>query len=241
MLRPRMLIGSMVFLLGTTGAAMGSKPASAQEQTSTTTAPTDVPPVKKFGKMDPRHPLHIGDDYYPNESRKHHEQGRCGIAFYINADGSVSAGQLLQSSGYPRLDIACIESVIDVSMLPATVNGTPVAGWSDFGVVWVLDRAPPPQPPLEKSAVPRIADDYEFQVGEKFYPEAARAKHQRGYCVVHTTIGSSGMALNARVTRSTGSEILDKACLAAVTVARFTPELQNGRPVADSTDIAIYW
>jgi hypothetical protein len=31
--------------------------------------------------------------------------------------------QLLKSSGYPRLDSACIESVIDVLMLPATVSG----------------------------------------------------------------------------------------------------------------------
>jgi TonB family protein len=58
---------------------------------------------------------------------------------------------------------------------------------------------------------------------------------------VHTTVGSSGTALNAGITHSTGSVILDKACFAAVTAARFTPEVQNGRPVADSTDIAIYW
>lgn len=43
------------------------------------------------------------------------------------------------------------------------------------------------------------------------------------------------------ITRSTGSEIHDKACLAAVTAAKFNPDLQNGTPIADSTDIAIYW
>jgi TonB family protein len=140
------------------------------------------------------------------------------------------------------LDTACFESVIGVPLIPATINGTPVAGWYDFGVVWVINHAAQPyQPPSERPAFPRIADDYEFQAGDKFYPDAARAQHPRGYCVVHTTVGSSGTALNAGVTRSTGSAILDKACLAAVTAARFTPELQNGRPVADSTDIAIYW
>jgi TonB family protein len=97
------------------------------------------------------------------------------------------------------------------------------------------------RPPSEKPGFPRVADDYEFQAGDKYDPEAARAKHERGYCVVHTTIGSSGTALNAAITRSTGSAILDKACIEAVTTAPFTPELQNGRPVADSTDVAIYW
>jgi TonB family protein len=58
---------------------------------------------------------------------------------------------------------------------------------------------------------------------------------------VRTTVGSTGTALNAGITHSTGSAILDKACIEAVTAARFTPELQDGRPIADSTDIAIYW
>jgi TonB family protein len=191
--------------------------------------------------MDPRHPLHIGANYYPRESLRHHEQGRCLLAFFIQADGSVPAVQLLKSSGYPHLDTACIESVIDVPVLPAIVNGTPVAGWSDFPLVWLIDKAQPPGPPREKSDFPRVSDDYELQVGDKFYPDSARAQHPRGYCVVHTTVDSSGTALNAGITRSTGSAVLDKACVEAVTAARFTPELQNGRPVADSTDIAIYW
>jgi TonB family protein len=215
--------------------------ASAQDQAPSTTTPTDTPPGKKLGQMDIRHPLHIGSDYYPKQSLKKHEQGKCYVAFLIEANGSVPAMQLLKSSGYPRLDTACIESVIDVPMLPATVNGAPVTGWNDFNLVWVIDHAQPYQPRPEKSAFPRLADDYEFQAGAKFYPEAARPKHERGYCVVHTTVGSTGAAFNAAITRSAGSAILDQACLAAVKDARFTPEIQDGAPVADSTDIAIYW
>lgn len=108
-------------------------------------------------------------------------------------------------------------------------------------MVWVINHAQPYQPPAESPAFPRVADDYEFQAGGKFCPEAARIKRPGGYCVVHTTVDSSGAALNAIIAHSTGSAILDKACVEAVTAARFTPELQNGRPVADSTDIAIYW
>jgi TonB family protein len=209
------MIGVASLLLIAIAAAIPHKVASAQEQAPSTTAPTDTP-VRKIGNMDVRHPQHIGSDYYPKRSLKNHEQGRYYVAFLIEADGSVPALQLLKSSGYPRLDTACIESVIDVPMLPATINGTPIAGWSDFNLAWIIDPALPYQPPPEKSAFPRVADDYEFQVGEKFYPEAARAKHQKGYRVVHTTVGSSGTALNAAITRSTGSAILDKACVAAV-------------------------
>jgi TonB family protein len=240
--RRHMLNGLMVLLLSATAAALTPNTASAQEQTPSSTAPTDTA-VRKLGRMDVRHPLHVGSDYYPKQSLKNHEQGKCTLAFFINADGTVPAAQLLRSSGFPRLDAACFESVIGAPLIPATINGTRVAGWYDFNVVWVISGAqpPPPQPPLQKSSVPRVADDYELQVGDKFYPHAAGVQHPRGYCVVHTSVGSSGTALDASITHSTGSPILDKACLAAMTAARFTPELQDGRPVADSTDIAIYW
>jgi TonB family protein len=235
MIRTGTLIGLISLVL------IALEPSSAQEQAPSSTTPSDSPPIKKLGKMDVRHPLRIGSAYYPKESMKHHEQGKCRLAFFIEADGTVPATQLLQSSGFPRLDTACFESVIGVPLIPTTINGTPVAGWSDFNLVWVIDHGQPYQPPPDVSAFPRMSDDYEFQVGEKFYPGKARAKQARGYCVVHTAVGSTGATLNAAITRSTGSAILDKACIAAVSAARFTPELQNGTPVADSTDIAIYW
>jgi TonB family protein len=238
MLRRRILTGLMALLI----AATFPIPASAQEQAPNTTAPANPPPLTRRARMDPKHPLHIGVGYYPKQSLKHREQGRCVLAFFVKANGSVPAAQLLKSTGYPLLDTACIESVIDVPVLPALVNGTPVAGWDDFTIVWAL--GPPrftPQPPLEKSAVPRVSEDYELQVGEKCYPEAARAKNPRGYCVVHTVVDVTGEMMDARITHSTGSAILDKACLSAVTPARFTPELLNGLPVEDATDIAIYW
>jgi hypothetical protein len=75
MIRPRMLSGLMALLLVATGAATPGTPTSAQEPAPSTTAPADTPPVIKLGKMDPKHPAHIGTEYYPKESRKHHEQG----------------------------------------------------------------------------------------------------------------------------------------------------------------------
>jgi TonB family protein len=237
---PRILIGLMVLLVST-AAVITPRTTFAQEQTASSTAPTDTPPIRKPGRMDLKHPLHIGSDYYPKQSLKAHEQGRCHVAFLIEANGSVSAMQMLSPSGYPRLDTACIESVLNVPMTPATVNNTPVSAWSDFNLVWIIDAAQPYHPLAERPAFPRVADDFEFQAGAKFYPEAARAKHPSGYCVVNTTVSSGGTALNSTITRSTGSRVLDEACLAAVNTARFTPELQDGRPVPDSTDIAIYW
>jgi TonB family protein len=96
-------------------------------------------------------------------------------------------------------------------------------------------------PAYEKSAVPHFVDDYELQAGNKHYPKAAEAKNEKGYCVVHATVTSTGESVNVAITRSAGSAVLDQACIAAVKDARFTPALQDGRPAANSTDIAIYW
>lgn len=224
------------------GAATISAPAIAREQ-GPTPAPTADTPTKKPARIDLKHLPHVGSDYYPKESVRHGEQGICLLALFIKADGSVPAAQLLTSTGYPDLDKACIESLIHVTMIPATLNGAPVDGWTELPEVWKITGAPPLPPPsaTKKTDVPHVADNYELQVGQKFYPEPARAKHQRGYCVVHTTVGSRGTALGAQITRSTGSAILDQACLAAITAARFNPERKDGSAVADSADIAIYW
>jgi TonB family protein len=63
----------------------------------------------------------------------------------------------------------------------------------------------------------------------------------KDYCLVHVVVDPAGKVRDARVTSSTVSAILDRDCLLAISRARFTPELQNGLPVEDSTDIAIYW
>jgi TonB family protein len=235
------ILGTSAFILASAAAAgITSGSSSAQDPAASGPSVTDAAALRMLGRMDVRHPMHVGSDYYPKQSLRNGEQGKCTLAFFIESNGTVPAAQLLVSSGYPRLDTACFESVIDVPLIPGSVNGTPVAGWYDFNVAWFINHARPYQQPSETPAFPRIADDYEFQVGQKFYPEAARAKNQRGYCVVHTTVGSDGTALNPSITRPTGSAILDKACLTAVNNARFTPELQDGQPVPDATDIAIH-
>jgi TonB family protein len=215
--------------------------ASAQEQTPGPPASADATQVRKGGRMDVKHPLRIGSDYYPKESMKHREQGRCLMAFYIEADGTVPAAQLLKSTGFPRLDVACFESVIGVPLIPPTVNGEPVAGWYDFNLVWLINKVEPYKPLPQGAAFPRMAPDYQPQFGEKFYPEGAKETKEQGYCIVRITVSSGGAALNPAIARFSGSATLDNACLAALKDARFTPALQDGHPVADSTLIAIYW
>jgi TonB family protein len=131
------------------------------------------PVIRTPAKLDPKHPPRIGTDYYPPQSLKNREQGTCYVAVLVDADGSVSAMQLLKSSGYSRLDAACFSSFIDTPMIAATVNGKRITSWSAFPISWTITRDPKHitlHPPIEEFAVPRLPVDYELPVGSTFYP-----------------------------------------------------------------------
>jgi TonB family protein len=195
-------------------------------------------------KVDPRHAPRIGAAYYPPQSLKNLEQGTCHVAVLVDADGSVSAMQLLKSSGYSRLDAACLGAFIDKPMIPATINSKRITSWTAFPISWAITSDPKhtgTRPPLEEFAAPRLPVDYQLQVGPTFYPETARAQREEGICIVHVTVDTQGTVREARLSQSTSFNDLDHACLDAVTKAQFTPEKQVVQPVEASTEIAIFW
>ena len=115
-------------------------------QTTQTQAPAPVaaapaPPAPKAGtsiKMDPKHPLKIGEEYYPDASKRSNEEGRCIVTITVSADGKISNESIQTSSGFPRLDEACLKGVHGQRMLPATEDGKPVEKTVQIPIVWKL-------------------------------------------------------------------------------------------------------
>ena len=89
-------------------------------------------------KMDPKHPLHIGEDYYPDASKRANEEGRCIVTVTVAADGRISGEAIQTSSGFPRLDEACLKGVHGQRMIPSTVDGKPVESTAALPIVWKL-------------------------------------------------------------------------------------------------------
>jgi len=89
-------------------------------------------------RMDPNHPLKIGEEWYPDASRRANEEGRCVVQVTLTVDGHVAAETLQQSSGFPRLDDACLEAVHGQRLLPATENGKPVGVTVSLPINWKL-------------------------------------------------------------------------------------------------------
>jgi protein TonB len=91
-------------------------------------------------KMDPKHPFKIGEEYYPDASKRAGEEGRCIVQMTVSADGRVSSESIQQTSGFPRLDEACLKGVHGQRMLPATEAGKPVEKTVSIPIVWKLTK-----------------------------------------------------------------------------------------------------
>ena len=68
-------------------------------------ADTGTPP-----RMDPKHPLQIGEECYPDASKRANEEGRCVVQMTVAADGHIASEAIQTSSGFPRLDEACLKA-----------------------------------------------------------------------------------------------------------------------------------
>jgi protein TonB len=91
-------------------------------------------------RQDPKHPLHIGEEWYPDASKRANEEGRCIVQMTVSADGRVAAESLQQTSGFPRLDEACLKAVHGQRMLPATEGGKPIEKTVSIPIVWKLTK-----------------------------------------------------------------------------------------------------
>ncbi len=112
-----------------------------QVQAPPPVATVAAPPAPKAAtgiKMDPKHPLKIGEEYYPDASKRANEEGRCTVQVTVAADGKITAESIQTSSGFPRLDEACLKGVHGQRVLPATEDGKPVEKTVSIPIVWKL-------------------------------------------------------------------------------------------------------
>jgi protein TonB len=104
-------------------------------------APAPAAPVQHNivgAKMDPKHPFKIGEEYYPDASKRANEEGRCIVLAHVAANGNILDAQIQTSSGFPRLDDACLKGVKGQKALPGMEDGKPVEGHFAFAIVWKL-------------------------------------------------------------------------------------------------------
>jgi protein TonB len=89
-------------------------------------------------RLDPQHPLRIGEAYYPDASRRANEMGRCVVQVTVAVDGRITAAAIQSSTGFKRLDLACVNAVRGQRMLPASEDGKPIESSVAIPITWNL-------------------------------------------------------------------------------------------------------
>jgi TonB family protein len=167
------------------------------------------------------------------------ETGRCVVQIWVRSTGLVQAAQVIQSSGAPRLDEACVTSVIGQAMIPATVMHEPVDQWVSVPIKWNLENKKPAKPPVYPGPVPHLVG--RLLMDAPYYPEGSLKEHKEGTCGLHIEVSAAGDIDDLRVTKSTGDARLDRACLDVMYAADFVPPQENGKFVAGATDVYLAW
>jgi protein TonB len=76
---------------------------------------------------------------YPPMSRRLGEQGKVVVRVLISAEGTARDAVVRQSSGYPRLDQAALETVRKWRYVPGKRDGVPEAMWFNVPINFVLE------------------------------------------------------------------------------------------------------
>jgi TonB family protein len=195
--------------------------------------------------IDKAHPIIIYAYEYPLRSIHDGEQGGCAVRMEVDSDGAIRVRQLVISTGYERLDAACVAAFADTRMMPATLGGKPVASWIVLPLNWALPNRDPPhkigKTTDEQLEVPIVRQDYDLKVGPDYYPAESRAMHQQGDCTVRAVVRETGPPSDVGLAKSTGFAALDEACVAAIRQAPFLPGKSKQGPVVNVVDITISW
>jgi TonB family protein len=188
--------------------------------------------VRTMIRIDTQHPFHITRDSFPAESIRLGEEGVCKIRIGVAKTGRIESAEIAVSTGYPRLDAACVTAALHELMIPATENGRPVASSAVIPISLILGGSNPE---------PRLAGISQFEVGSAFYPPAAIEMKQEGECVVRYLVSAQGESSQIEILRSTGFNTLDHACVMAVKHAHFIPAKADRKAITVWTSTTFQW
>lgn len=77
---------------------------------------------------------------WPKEALRKEQQGKVTLAYLIDESGAVTDSKVVQSSGFPMLDMAARDGIIKCRFTPSTRDGKPQAAWMKMQYVWTLQR-----------------------------------------------------------------------------------------------------
>jgi D-alanyl-D-alanine endopeptidase (penicillin-binding protein 7) len=77
---------------------------------------------------------------YPHDELAANHQGTVVMKFLVNVDGTVGAGRIERTSGFPALDEAALQALSKCRFTPASKGGQPLQTWQGIQYVWTTDK-----------------------------------------------------------------------------------------------------
>jgi protein TonB len=185
----------------------------------------------------------FSDDDYPSASRVAGEQGLSIASYVVGVDGRVSQCEIVQSSGFKRLDDAtCSIMTRRFRFNPLIRDGQPVPERKTQPVNWRL-TAPVAVPPTPTGTIV-----YATPVGRgnvfsnDDYPSASRRAEEEGVTRASYVVGVDGRVSQCEIVQSSGFKRLDDATCSIITRRfRFNSATLNGQPVGERKSMPVRW
>jgi TonB family protein len=100
------------------------------------TMPGERKDLAPIPKVEEESQIKVGPAYYPEESRRRHEEGECVVHVFVRPEGTPGQISVTKSAGFAALDQSCVSALRDTKFVPAKENGVVVGAWADIVMSW---------------------------------------------------------------------------------------------------------
>lgn len=171
--------------------------------------------------------------YYPATAIRLNHEGNTVVSVHIDATGKVTGADVAQSSGYPDLDDAATQCVVEAwHFSPATSNGKPIASTKQYRIVWKLTG------PV--NIRPWLKNDTNGICNPLFWNEKTRWPTYRAATLVFR-LSAEGKVEAPFIALSSGDPEFDAKAVVCMTKLAYTPAIVEGQPSAISWTASVLW
>lgn len=166
---------------------------------------------------------------YPEEARQAGIEGTVYVRVLVGEDGT--AKEVEPDERRKKLGYGCEEATMDAvkkqKWVVATQEGKPVSFWVTIPIKYNLEI--PQFLPLENQ--PKIIGGYAAIRKYLKYPEEAKKDGIEGVVFVKALIGIDGIPVRIELVKGLGNDRCNLAAIEAVSRVKFTPAMQDNKPV----------
>lgn len=146
------------------------------------------------------------------------------MSVLVGVDGRVREAKIETGSGLPAFDQAVLLAARAARFLPGMVDCKPVEQWTTMRFPGESAGTDVPPSYLNKREMERAL--------VREYQPLLRVRRISGTTIVWVYVDEQGMVREAMVRRSSGHTAIDRAALRVARVARLSPAMKDGEPVA---------